>query len=529
MNIWRRTYMSDNKLQLKQLFFGKTDAYNELLECGPDQFKRSFLKNDAYSIDDFLSGLKYYIYGDKGTGKTAFLKYLECVLSNSPENLVIPIRYKSEFDLSDKKDLQRTAVGNVQEEVADVTDLSEQRDCIISWQVYLISRIIKGLDFKKGEYQVFDDNKEYETLCKLIQAVYSNELHRIVPKINKGCVSINLSSLGKISADLELEIGLEREQKRVNYQKLAKKIIDLFSILNLNPSQNAIWILFDELELSVQSKKMFKRDIQLVRDLILAIERLNNLCRNKAYPVHIIASIRSEVINSVYTSGFEINKPIEDFGKEIRWYIRGGNYENSPLISMVLQKLKVSEEKWGINDDQDLWEKYFPRTINNMNSREYILRYTWQRPRDVIRLLNIAQEAAGNSTYFTQGIFDASMRTYSQNSWNEIAEELSLIYDADDLKAIKKLLININVPFTLNDLSERLKQLSKIYDYVERFNDRHKLINVLEQLFNAGVIGNSGQRMRFKFLKDDDLDPLGKMIIHVPLRNFFAVQSANQD
>lgn len=76
MNIWRRTYMSDNKLQLKQLFFGKTDAYNELLECGPDQFKRSFLKNDAYSIDDFLSGLKYYIYGDKGTGKTAFLKYI---------------------------------------------------------------------------------------------------------------------------------------------------------------------------------------------------------------------------------------------------------------------------------------------------------------------------------------------------------------------------------------------------------------------------------------------------------------------
>ncbi len=521
--------MSDNKLQLKQLFFGKTDAYNELLECGPEQFERSFLKNDAYSIDDFLSGLKYYIYGDKGTGKTAFLKYLECVLSNSPENLVIPIRYKSEFDLSDKKDLQRTAVGNVQEEVADVTDLSEQKDCIVSWQVYLISRIIKGLDFKKGEYRVFDNNKEYETLCKLIQCVYSNESHRIVPKINKGCVNVNLSSLSGISAALELEIGLEKDQKRVNYQKLAKKIIDLFGTLNLTSSTNTVWILFDELELSVQSKKSYKRDIQLVRDLILAIERLNDLCRIKAYPVHIVASIRSEVINSVYTSGFEINKPIEDFGKEIRWYIRGGNYENSPLVSMILQKLKVCEENFGIQDDQDLWKKYFPDTINNMSSKEYILRYTWQRPRDVIRILNIAKETAGDSTYFTQEIFDASMRTYSQKSWNEIAEELSLIYDADDLKAIKKLLTNIGVPFTLNDLSERLKQLGAIYDYVDRLNGRHKLINVLEQLFNSGVIGNSGQRMRFKFLKDDDLDPLGNMIIHVPLRNYFAVQSANRD
>ena len=32
--------MSDNKLRLKQLFFGKTDAYNELLECGSGQFDR---------------------------------------------------------------------------------------------------------------------------------------------------------------------------------------------------------------------------------------------------------------------------------------------------------------------------------------------------------------------------------------------------------------------------------------------------------------------------------------------------------
>lgn len=520
--------MAENKLQLKQLFFGKTDAYNELLECGPEQYERSFLKNDSYGIDEFLAGSKYYIYGDKGTGKTAFLKYLECILSASTENLVIPIRYKSEFDLSDKKDLQKASVSNVQEEVADTEDLSEQKDCIVSWQVYLISRIVKGLNFQ-GEYRVFDNNKEYETLLKLIHCIYSNESIRIVPKINKGCVNVNLSSLNGISAALELEIGLEKKQKRVNYQKLSKKIIDLFGKLILDPSPNTVWILFDELELSVQSNKLYKRDIQLVRDLILAIERLNDLCRIKSYPIHIIASIRSEVINSVYTSGFEINKPIEDFGKEIRWYIRGGNYENSPLIAMILQKLKVCEENFKIYDGQDLWAKYFPATINKMSSKEYILRYTWQRPRDIIRILNIAKENAGDSTYFTQEIFDASMRTYSQKSWNEISEGLSLIYDADDLKAIKKLLTNIGVPFTLNVLSDRLEKLGAIYDYVARFNTRHKLISVMEQLFNSGVIGNSGQRMRFKFLKDEDLDPLGNMIIHVPLRNYFAVQSAKQN
>ena len=117
------------------------------------------------------------------------------------------------------------------------------------------------------------------------------------------------------------------------------------------------------------------------------------------------------------------------------------------------------------------------------------------------------------------------MRSYSKKSWNEIAEELSLIYDSEDLNAIKKLFTNIGVPFTLGDLNDRLKQFGGYYDYVKRFNERHQLISVLEQLFNTGVIGNSGQRMRFKFLKDDDLDPSGKMIIHTPLRNYFAVQS----
>ena len=193
---------------------------------------------------------------------------------------------------------------------------------------------------------------------------------------------------------------------------------------------------------------------------------------------------------------------------------------------MIMQKLSASEEKFGIDSSSDLWSKYFPEKINNISSKEYILRYTWNRPRDIIRLLNIAKENSKNATCFTQDMFDAAMRSYSQKSWEEITEELSLTYDSDDLKAIKKLLTNISVPFTFYDLLKRLDDLDKIYDYVNRFNERHKLINVLEQLFNSGVIGNSGQRMRFKFLKDDDLDPLGNMIIHTPLRNYFAVQSA---
>ncbi len=47
-------------------------------------------------------------------------------------------------------------------------------------------------------------------------------------------------------------------------------------MLCLIPSGNRVWVLFDELELSVKSQKANQRDIELVRDLILAIEKLND-------------------------------------------------------------------------------------------------------------------------------------------------------------------------------------------------------------------------------------------------------------
>ena len=38
----------------------------------------------------------------------------------------------------------------------------------------------------------------------------------------------------------------------------------------------------------------------------------------------------------------------------------------------------------------------------------------WHRPRDIVRLLNLAKDHARKSSCFTQDIFDATMREYSK-------------------------------------------------------------------------------------------------------------------
>ncbi len=509
------------ELLIKDIQFGKTDAYNELQEYGKKMFRKSFLEYDKYEINNFLQGKSYFICGDKGTGKTALLKYLECILSDDHENLVIPIRFKTEFDDDDKKAFKVVSTKNIKQEIIDNTDIGNYGDCVLLWQAYLINKILCCSD--DGEYSLFEESKELSDIKKLLKSVYTENKNRLMPHITGGKAKVNASLLKGIDAELELEIDFNQNNQDVDFTKLSKLVLNLFSKLNYD--KNPVYVIIDELELSVKSKEDNARDIILVRDLVIAVDRLNSICKKKYYDIHIMASIRNEVINSVESYGYEINKSIEDFGININWYQKNGDYKESPLLKLIENKIIASEEKHGITNHTDLWQKYFPISINNIEIRRYILRYTWFRPRDLIRMLKAVQTEANDAYRITPEMFECAMQLYAERSWNEIAEELRLTYDDTDIKAIKKILTNIEVPFTFDYLVDKSNQLAKIYDYVDSFSTKYKLIDVLEKLFDWGVIGNSGQQMVFKFLGYLDFSPTEKMIIHTPLRSFFGVKS----
>lgn len=57
-----------------------------------------------------------------------------------------------------------------------------------------------------------------------------------------------------------------------------------------------VYVLIDELELSVRNKYQFDKDVALVRDLIIAIDDMNSLSLEKGMNIHVFAAIRSEVL-----------------------------------------------------------------------------------------------------------------------------------------------------------------------------------------------------------------------------------------
>ena len=330
------------KLQIKDIYFGKIDGYNEFLEYGQDTCKGLFYEFPNIDISRLLDGSTYYIFGNKGTGKTMLLKYLESIISENPsQNFSEFIRFKRDVDEEERNQIKRSALPNNSfEEIIDSeipTDFT--LDCSLAWQVYLIKVIVSRLS--KTEYGVFDRNTESWTkLCALLNATYGelgtdNTIKKILPKMKRGNLEIDFSKIAKTNLEFE---WVDSEKKSVSFTSLAKQIINLYSVLT--PVEDKIYIFIDELELAFKQTKKYQRDVTLIRDLIFAIEYLSDINRTHNFNVFLITAIRSEVYKNIISKGLEINKTIHDFGVTISWEQKGGNIRNHPLLKMLEKRLK---------------------------------------------------------------------------------------------------------------------------------------------------------------------------------------------
>lgn len=130
----------------------------------------------------------------------------------------------------------------------------------------------------------------------------------------------------------------------------------------------------------------------------------------------------------------------------------------------------------------------------------------------------------GTAEKFTQEMFDKAQQEYSELMWTEIKDELRLSYSEDEVNAIFTLLNRITMPFSYDSLIERIAMLGKFNPDIPKFLNNSNLTQILNKLYELGIIGNTGKPMNFVFLSRPALDLLGMMVIHTPLRNYFAVQ-----
>ncbi|WP_028572836.1 P-loop ATPase, Sll1717 family [Desulfonatronum lacustre] len=512
-------------LKLKDIYVGDVDAKNELIEASDSEalrFIKSFTVNDGIDIDDYFSGKMFFITGLKGTGKTAFLRYLSLLAKRKHMNSLF-VLFKSNIKETDRAKLSKNSDTIVIEEKGSIKYIQDYEKI---WMLFLHKTILNLLEKTDQPVFIHDDNwKKYK--YAVLGADYGNKalgVLRYFPTISKGMINFFIPE--EYKDYFQIDLG-ENNAGQVNFSLLVNTINEFFS--NLTPSEGKVFLFVDELELNLGSQEQYKRDILLIRDLIIAVEHLNREMAIKNFPVKIFCAARREVITAVDGIGKEIAKPTEDFGVELIWNSRIGSENESfdhPLIQLIAKKINVSEEIKGIQSDfecEELIYKYFPQSINGIHITKYLLDRSWFRPRDFSRMLRqITKQYGKMDKGFTQACFEGTQKAYATSSWTEIAEELAAKYKKGTIRSVEKLFSGVPKQFSFEDIQKIAKTKSKHSRDLDEFIDSRNLSELLADLFQIGFIGNSNP-FRFHFRGDANLNLEADMVVHRALWPYFSI------
>ncbi|MGX9729803.1 P-loop ATPase, Sll1717 family [Janthinobacterium aestuarii] len=505
-------------LKLKDIYLGSVDAKNELLSNSPEErirFYNSFVVPPSLNVDDFITRERYYALGLKGTGKTALLRYISIKLEDMDNSVSSFILFKSDLDEDMRHEFGRTAKLLL---AAPNSDSFEGTDFESIWRWFIYRKIVEASEL--SESKAFQNNSNWDAFKELVrsEAMRSKTtgIMRLIPKITKGLIEVSRSPKLELNLDWNnLGVG------RIKFVDLVRKADESFK--NLSADNGRLNLFFDELELNHNTENQFERDVRLIRDLIVSIEKINGIAKSNGFPLCIYAAIRSEVQNTVASLGKEINKPLTDFGAEILWNRSGFDAGQQPLIFIIEQKLMIarSENSLPVINGTQLWSEYFPEEIDRMMPQRYILHNSWYRPRDIVRLLRTAQEQFPKEEKFSVQVLEQIRKKYSTASWVEITEELKAKYSSVGIEGIKHLLYGAETVMKIGNLEKRFSSLKNTYQEVEHLSKKANIQNIVKDLFRIGAIGNinlTTGRMRFSFRGDDEVLFDQHLIIHNALR-----------
>lgn len=501
-------------MKLKNLYIGDVDAKNEILKrkrAGSDDFQKSFSTPKQVDIEDFLNGQKHFIYGLKGAGKTAFLRYIHGQIDQKDQHSEI-ILFKSHVSEEDRQGLSKGAGFQIlsTEGVPSFT-----QDFKESWKWMIYQKIAEILQERNYEGEPVDK------LCKLTgvnKSISSSSLGALFSKIRSGKLTLSGEAFG-----VAVEMGIEGESKHDSITvSPANANRTCARLLNQIDFGGGLYLLFDELELVHETPDQFDRDRRIIRDLIFVISQINADSAEKSRSLYLISTLRSEVLHSILELGHEISKDVDDFGVKIDWSDSNDGPDH-PLLKLIAKKISVSTN---INEEE-IWERLFPKNINNQEYYKFILRSSYYRPRDIVRLLNVARGYNDQTDTFTTAHFDQTAREFSRQTWLEITEELLATYTPAEIEGLQRFFLGFNTQFFKASIENRVKSRYMHDSTISGLFKKKSVEGVLADLYRIGVIGNSFQvrnthgklerRDRWIFRGNTTLNDAEKMAIHKSL------------
>ena len=518
-------------MKISEIYAGKPDAGDEIREKGYEEFAANYIEPGGVNIDGLASityGTPFFIIGDKGTGKTALLNFLErYVQDKTPWSCVSFVYFESEITQVQRKKFQDISKSistsiSIDESIASEGQNIES-DFTYIWKWQLCQKIIS--DDEQFNGGLFEKNDGY-------WEKFVREINKIDKTINKGKMRIPARVHFAVAANPQfgtVEPGLSVEPLNFSnqnfnmtdaYMQFVHIIDNAYELLlKLKRTDTPYYIFIDELEVYRGEDSSFYRDLRMVRDLLFEVKKLNDIFKTGT---KIICSVRPEVITSItrFVQAKQLHKIMQGYDERLNWEYTNTNSFDHPVMRVMMKRIQNAEKKalgHAVNK-RELIQKWFVGEVYNKNICVYILDNTWHKPRDIVRLLLSAQSSgAKNYRQFNQHTFETFMPTYSKQCLAEIREEMCALYTSKEIEDVFNCLQGYKSSFTYQEIRERAGALypeSKI---------AQDTVTVLRDMYRIGAIGNviannKAPRWAYKGSEQLFIESPWKITVHPALR-----------
>lgn len=451
--------------KVKDLFFGFNDAENFKRKEYKDLFTKFFTRTT--NLSETLLPHKYFLIGDKGTGKTALAVFLSNTDYKSYKSNLVYIR-ETEYQkfVSMKKEKHLT--------------LSDYQHI---WNVILLLLIAKQIENEEKQSVLFSRFSRFKPLKEAIEEFYQKAFS---PEI---IYALNFVEDSKRAAELLCEyFTLNGETSRsesfsesrfqINLLYIQKKFESAISSLKL---ENNHIIFIDGIDIRPRNID-YEEYLECIKGLANAMWAINNdflsNIKDSKGRIKIVLLIRPDIFASLGLQNQ--NNKIKDNGVLLDWKTTYPKYRDSEIFKMIENILTSQQDKKEEDSEITCWDYYFPYQTLSQKKKEdsfvSFLRFSMFKPRDIISMLNIIQENFIRETKRKWPIFCESdfthpdfRRKYGDYLLGEVKDYLSFYHSDQDYELFLKFFEYLDGKLTFT-YDEYMQAYDNFADYVERNN-----------------------------------------------------------
>jgi len=420
-------------LEIAKLNFGYNDAENYRRKDEKELFNSIFVRTEH--LDRLCENNRFFLIGDKGTGKTAYAVYL---VNNFYNNIFASLSYIRETDykkfVSLKKEKHLV--------LSDYTDI---------WKVILLLLFSQSIKRTEKSSPIMGNITKFRNINKAVQEYYSNAFS---PEIQ---YALNFVEQSKLAAQLVLKYasaGAEKS-KGVSFSEVRFQTNLLYIQRNFEEALRPLKLQVNHLlfidGIDIRPSSIPYSDyLECIKGLANAVWSLNNdffaNIKDSVGRLRVVLLIRPDIFSSLGLQNQ--NNKIRDNSVLLDWQVTYPLYRKSLIF-------KVADRLLGYRQSTPLelgvaWDYYFPYKIVEHGQRERdsfisFLRFSLYRPRDIITMLKILQklfiqEGRNLNEVFRKDDFDNSefRREYADYLSGEIRDSLSFYHTVEEYELFLK-------------------------------------------------------------------------------------------